>query len=164
MMTINRGDAQPGVEVPQAAKFIIIGAELHKSFGELIFNDPGARNFRLLKTPEGELSGMEQWTTMEALIESSLEEHDVVHAVMTHSVVVLTAFRLAVKSGVLRPEQVLLLFLPDKHGMESLHTDVDGRMPNWPRGFFDAHDMQLEAFLGGSRTSIRVPAMQDDEG
>lgn len=156
--SIRRND-EPIYEIQNAVKFMVFATELHKSFSELTVAE-GSRHVRWLRIPEAELSQMQQWTTMDELIKRSREEghDDVITIITTHSEIVLNAFRLAAHAGVLRPEQVIFAFLPEKHGMTHFRCDQDGRIADWPKGFFDTHDMQLDALLRPSMASIRAPA------
>lgn len=72
--------------------------------------------------------------------------------VETHSDHVLNGIRLAVHDGKISPEEVQLYFF-QRHKQEgqslvtSLHIDKNGRIDEWPDGFFDEWDKSLEALL-----------------
>ncbi|NJM68857.1 MAG: DUF3696 domain-containing protein [Scytonema sp. RU_4_4] len=72
----------------------------------------------------------------------------------THSDHVLNGIRLAVHSGKLNPKDVQLHYLQrqEKDGLAfteviSPHIDRNGRIDQWPDGFFDEWDKSLEALL-----------------
>jgi len=73
--------------------------------------------------------------------------------VETHSDHVLNGVRLAVKNGLLTPEQTRIHFFQPRNTPDSasqvipLHIDPDGRIDVWPPGFFDEWDKSLEALL-----------------
>jgi len=72
--------------------------------------------------------------------------------VESHSDHILNGVRIAVRQGILAPEQVRLHFLdrkPDQLSSQviSPQIDPDGRIDHWPEGFFDEWDKSLEKLL-----------------
>jgi predicted ATPase len=70
----------------------------------------------------------------------------------THSDHVLNGIRLAVHDGKLSPEDVQLHFFQRRQSdgqslVVSPHIDKNGRIDQWPEGFFDEWDKSLEALL-----------------
>jgi predicted ATPase len=70
----------------------------------------------------------------------------------THSDHILNGVRVAVHSGILRPDIVKLHFFerePDKLDTRVISPQIDhnGRIDQWPEGFFDEWDKTLEALL-----------------
>jgi predicted ATPase len=75
--------------------------------------------------------------------------------VETHSDHVLNGIRLAVHGGQLPPESVALHFFDRNPQRDQTYSEVisprinrDGRIDQWPEGFFDEWDKSLEALLG----------------
>lgn len=75
----------------------------------------------------------------------------------THSDHVLNGIRLAVRSGMISPQQVCLHFFERRvienrshHTVVSPQIDPDGRIDHWPEGFFDEWDRALDALLAKS--------------
>jgi predicted ATPase len=72
--------------------------------------------------------------------------------VETHSDHVLNGIRLAVKNGHVSTESVALHFFtrPIESGetyVQSPSILADGRLSNWPKGFFDQWEKSLDALL-----------------
>src|SRR5262249_43391637 len=72
----------------------------------------------------------------------------------THSDHVLNGVRLAVKAGDIPPESVALRYFDRSNPemelssrVQSMHVDGNGRIDNWPPGFFDEWDKSLEELL-----------------
>jgi len=72
----------------------------------------------------------------------------------THSDHVLNGVRIAVRAGLLRPEDVAIHFFRREstphgvaHTLHSPRLDADGRLDVWPDGFFDQYDIALEQLL-----------------
>ncbi|MBB3952636.1 AAA family ATPase [Aureimonas jatrophae] len=72
--------------------------------------------------------------------------------VETHSDHVLNGARLAVRDGVLTPEKVSLLFFSgvssSGHGVTTPRLDMNGRIDEWPDGFFDQGDKDVSSLAG----------------
>lgn len=71
----------------------------------------------------------------------------------THSDHVFNAARLAVKSKMLKPEEVDTYFFSvtgedePTFSVEILSMDKNGKIPHWPKGFFDQFDTSLDQLL-----------------
>ncbi|MEI7776209.1 MAG: DUF3696 domain-containing protein [Verrucomicrobiota bacterium] len=110
---------------------------------------PGA--LLLLENPEAHLHPQGQLALGELL---SLVAADGVQLVIeTHSDHILNGIRLAVKAQRLQADNVALHFF--SRSIESGDSEVqspallpDGRLSNWPIGFFDQWDKSLDALLG----------------
>ncbi len=72
--------------------------------------------------------------------------------VETHSDHVLNGARLAVRDGVIASEDVSLLFFagasPEGHGVTTPRVDREGRIDEWPEGFFDQGDKDVSRLAG----------------
>ncbi len=72
--------------------------------------------------------------------------------VETHSDHVLNGARLAVRDGVINAEDLSLLFFAgassEGHGVTSPRIDRDGRIDEWPEGFFDQGDKDVSRLAG----------------
>ena len=72
--------------------------------------------------------------------------------VETHSDHVLNGARLAVRDGIIVPEDLSLLFfsgtISDDHGVTSPRIDGSGRIDEWPDGFFDQGDKDVSRLAG----------------
>jgi len=72
--------------------------------------------------------------------------------VETHSDHLLNGIRLAVKDGVLSSHQLRVHFFAGSsatgHGVSSLNIDREGRIDNWPEGFFDQSEKDLARLTG----------------
>lgn len=72
--------------------------------------------------------------------------------VETHSDHVLNGARLAVRDGVIRAEDLSLLFFAGAsvhgHGVTSPRIDREGRIDEWPEGFFDQGDKDVSRLAG----------------
>ena len=75
--------------------------------------------------------------------------------VETHSDQVLNGLRVAARDGIVSPESVAVHYFSrqetEKGGSYSVvnspEMDADGRFDDWPEGFFDEWDTQLERLL-----------------
>ena len=71
--------------------------------------------------------------------------------VETHSDHFIDGIRIAVRQGILTPEDVVFHYF-ERQGNESVVRspviDSDGRLSEWPAGFFDQHEMNLVRLLG----------------
>ena len=70
--------------------------------------------------------------------------------VETHSDHFIDGIRIAVREGILTPDDVAIHYF-ERQGNESVVTspviDADGRLSEWPAGFFDQHEMNLVRLL-----------------
>lgn len=72
--------------------------------------------------------------------------------VETHSDHLLNGLRLAIKEAVLAPENLRIHFFTGAgeagHGVQTLNVDRDGRVSNWPDGFFDQAEKDMNLLAG----------------
>jgi predicted ATPase len=103
----------------------------------------------LIENPEAHLHprGQAQMGRLLALV----AEGGVQVILETHSDHVLNGMRLAVYEGLVRPETVGLFYFSRIGNkltrVETPHIDRNGRIDQWPDGFFDEWDKSLEALL-----------------
>ncbi|MFI8940069.1 DUF3696 domain-containing protein [Streptomyces syringium] len=103
----------------------------------------------LLENPEAHLHPRGQ--TRMAALASAAAAQGAQLVVETHSDHVLNGVRLAVKRGVLAPDQAVLhYFRGDGAGVNvtSPRIDRDGLLDQWPEGFFDELENTLDELLG----------------
>ena len=71
--------------------------------------------------------------------------------VETHSDHFIDGIRIAVREGILTPDDVAIHYF-ERQGNESVVKspviDSDGRLSEWPAGFFDQHEMNAVRLLG----------------
>ncbi|MFF3905394.1 DUF3696 domain-containing protein [Streptomyces sp. NPDC001848] len=104
----------------------------------------------LLENPEAHLHPRGQTKMAELAAASAAQGAQLV--VETHSDHVLNGMRLAVKRGLLAPEQAVIHYFRsagDGSGAEviSPRLDHDGLLDQWPKGFFDEMDHVLDQLL-----------------
>jgi predicted ATPase len=104
----------------------------------------------LIENPEAHLHPKGQAQMGELLARAASIGIQVI--IETHSDHVLNGIRLAVHSGRLKPNEVALHFFqhqhtPDTPMMVSPKIDRNGRIDQWPDGFFDEWDRSLDALL-----------------
>jgi predicted ATPase len=116
----------------------------------LLSSSPGA--LVLLENPEAHLHPQGQAKVGELIARAASRGIQVV--VETHSDHVLNGILIAVHAGILKPEEVNLHFFqrtnkPDDMSSEIISPKVnrDGRLDQWPDGFFDEWDKSLERLL-----------------
>ena len=72
--------------------------------------------------------------------------------VETHSDHLLNGLRLAIKESVLAPENLRIHFFTGAgesgHGVQTLNVNKDGRVSNWPDGFFDQAEKDMNLLAG----------------
>lgn len=72
--------------------------------------------------------------------------------VETHSDHLLNGLRLAIKESVLAPEDLRIHFFTGAgesgHGVQTLNVNRDGRVSNWPDGFFDQAEKDMNLLAG----------------
>ncbi len=109
---------------------------------------PGA--LLLLENPEAHLHPQGQARMGDLMARAASIGMQIV--VETHSDHILNGIRLAVHRGRLKPQDVdLHFFLPDQNSTDSLlvspKIDRNGRLDQWPNGFFDEWDKSLDELL-----------------
>jgi predicted ATPase len=113
----------------------------------LLSADPGS--LVIIENPEAHLHPRGQVRMGELMALASSAGVQVITE--THSDHVLNGIRLAVHSGRLAPNRVRLLYFGrevDKSGIKARifqpEIDADGRIDDWPEGFFDEFERSLE--------------------
>jgi predicted ATPase len=107
-------------------------------------------SFLLIENPEAHLHPQGQVALGELLALSAVDGVQII--VETHSDHLLNGIRLAVKRGRVSCNQVVLHFFTrsvetETSRIESPAILPDGRLSNWPEGFFDQWDKSLDALL-----------------
>jgi predicted ATPase len=119
----------------------------------LLSSSPGA--LVLLENPEAHLHPQGQAKMGELIARAASCGIQVV--VETHSDHLLNGILIAVHAGLLEPEKVGLHFFQQSHKPDDMGSEIispkvnrDGRLDQWPDGFFDEWDKSLEILLGPS--------------
>ncbi|MFF6786162.1 DUF3696 domain-containing protein [Streptomyces sp. NPDC012510] len=103
----------------------------------------------LLENPEAHLHPQGQ--TRMAHLAAAAAAHGAQLIVETHSDHVLNGMRLAVKQGLLKPEQAVVHFFRSTNGsgveVITPRIDEDGLLDQWPKGFFDELENTLDQLL-----------------
>lgn len=104
----------------------------------------------LLENPEAHLHPQGQAALGEMMARCAADGVQIV--VETHSDHLLNGVRLAIKSGIIKNSDVVLHFFcrPVETGEAFIQSPAileDGRLSNWPSGFFDQWDKEVEALL-----------------
>ena len=102
----------------------------------------------LIENPESHLHPRGQTKLAELAARSSKAGVQVF--VETHSDHFMNGVRIAVRDGIIQPEDTTFHFF-EREGTRSVITspevDSDGRLSRWPTGFFDQHEMNLVRLL-----------------
>ena len=103
----------------------------------------------LIENPEAYLHPRGQTRLAELAVRASLAGVQVI--VETHSDHFMDGVRIAVREGLVRPEDVAFHYF-SREGAEAVvsspRVDADGRLSTWPEGFFDQHEDNLIKLLG----------------
>ena len=103
----------------------------------------------LIENPEAHLHPRGQTKLAELAVRASLAGVQVI--VETHSDHFMDGVRIAVREGLVRPEDVAFHYF-SREGAEAVvsspRVDADGRLSTWPEGFFDQHEDNLIKLLG----------------
>lgn len=102
----------------------------------------------LIENPEAHLHPQGQTKLAELAVSASKAGVQVM--VETHSDHFMDGVRVAVHEGTAAPEDVAFHYFERVHGQSSITSpkiDVDGRLSEWPTGFFDQHDKNLAKLL-----------------
>ena len=101
-------------------------------------------SFCLIENPEAHLHPSGQ--TKMAELAARAAKTGVQVMVETHSDHFIDGIRIAVREGILTPDDVAIHYF-ERQGNESIVSspviDADGRLSEWPAGFFDQHEMNL---------------------
>ena len=102
----------------------------------------------LIENPEAHLHPRGQTRLAELAVRASLAGVQVI--VETHSDHFMDGVRIAVRDGLIRPEDAALHYFSREGGktiVSSPRIDTNGRLSSWPEGFFDQHEENLAKLL-----------------
>ena len=102
----------------------------------------------LIENPEAHVHPKGQTKLAELAARASLAGVQVV--VETHSDHFMDGIRIAVRDGLIRPEDAAFHYFSTEGGrtaVSSPQVDADGRLSSWPEGFFDQHEDNLARLL-----------------
>ena len=102
----------------------------------------------LIENPEAHLHPRGQTRLAELAVRASLAGVQVI--VETHSDHFMDGVRIAVRDGLIRPEDAAFHYFSRDGGkamVSSPRMDADGRLSSWPEGFFDQHEENLARLL-----------------
>lgn len=102
----------------------------------------------LIENPEAHLHPQGQTKLAELAVRASKAGVQVM--VETHSDHFMDGVRVAVHEGIAAPEDVAFHYFERVHGQSKIKSpkiDADGRLSEWPPGFFDQHDKNLAKLL-----------------
>ena len=105
-------------------------------------------NLCLIENPEAHLHPRGQARIAELAVRAAVAGVQVI--VETHSDHFLDGVRVAVREGLIRPEETAVHYFEREGGKSVVTTpeiDADGRLSHWPKGFFDQHDDSLARLL-----------------
>ena len=103
----------------------------------------------LIENPEAHLHPRGQARLAELAVRASLAGVQVI--VETHSDHFMDGVRIAVRNGLIRPDQTAFHYFSREGGksvVSSPRVNADGRLSSWPEGFFDQHEENLIKLLG----------------
>ena len=113
----------------------------------ILTSDPGT--LLLLENPEAHLHPKGQSQIGDLLAKAAAGGVQVI--VETHSDHLLNGVRVAVNNGIIEPQDVCIQFFERPKYLSSVVVtptiDKNGRLDNWPEGFFDEWDKCLDALL-----------------
>lgn len=106
----------------------------------------------IIENPEAHLHPAGQSAIAALLARAAQEGVQII--VETHSDHVLNGLRVAVKKEIIEPENVALFYFSREEDAKGHHIEMvqpfigkDGRLDEWPKGFFDEWDKQLDRLL-----------------
>lgn len=102
----------------------------------------------LIENPEAHLHPRGQTKLAELAVRASLARVQVIAE--THSDHFIDGVRIAVRDGLIGPEDVAVHYFERSDGrtvVTSPQLDSDGRLSSWPEGFFDQHEENLARLL-----------------
>ena len=111
-----------------------------------MLTQPGA--LCLIENPEAHLHPRGQTKMAELAVRATLAGVQVI--VETHSDHFLDGVRIAVRDGLITPEQIAVHYFTRADNattVSSPRVDKDGRLSEWPEGFFDQHEENLIRLL-----------------
>ena len=102
----------------------------------------------LIENPEAHLHPQGQTRMAELAVRAAIAGVQVI--VETHSDHFLDGVRISVRDGLITPEQTAIHYFEREGNSVSVMSpdiDTDGRLSDWPRGFFDQHEENLMKLL-----------------
>ena len=102
----------------------------------------------LIENPEAHLHPQGQLMLAELAVRASISGVQVI--IETHSDHFMNGVRVAVREGLVKPQQVNFHYFEREDGktfVSSPEIDADGRLSSWPAGFFDQHEESLAKLL-----------------
>ena len=102
----------------------------------------------LIENPEAHLHPRGQTKLAELAVRASLAGVQVI--VETHSDHFMDGVRIAVRNGLIQPDQTAFHYFSREGGktvVSSPRVNADGRLSSWPEGFFDQHEENLARLL-----------------
>ena len=102
----------------------------------------------LIENPEAHLHPRGQTKLADLAVRASLAGVQVI--VETHSDHFIDGVRIAVRDGLIRPDQTAFHYFERDGGktvVTSPQVDADGRLSSWPAGFFDQHEENLARLI-----------------
>ena len=102
----------------------------------------------LIENPEAHLHPQGQTKLAELAVRASMAGVQVIAE--THSDHFMDGVRIAVRDGLILPEQTAFHYFERVDGktvLSSPQVDAEGRLSSWPAGFFDQHDQNLAKLL-----------------
>ena len=103
----------------------------------------------LIENPEAHLHPRGQTKLAELAVRAAMAGVQIIAE--THSDHFMDGVRIAVRNGLIRPEDVAFHYFDRDGGrttVSSPHVAADGRLSEWPAGFFDQHEDNLIKLLG----------------
>lgn len=102
----------------------------------------------IIENPEAHLHPRAQTKLAELAVQASIAGVQVI--VETHSDHFMDGVRIAVHDGLITPDKIAFHYF-ERHGgrteVSSPQIDIDGRMSEWPAGFFDQYEQNLAKLL-----------------
>lgn len=104
-------------------------------------------NIVIIENPEAHLHPQAQARV--AFMLAKLADKGVQIFVETHSEHIVNAFRLAAlkEEYKVSNEDMSIFFFDDDYSVKALHIEPSGRIPNWPKGFFDQYQQELAEIM-----------------
>ena len=102
----------------------------------------------LIENPEAHLHPRGQTKLADLAVRASLAGVQVIAE--THSDHFIDGVRIAVRDGLIRPDQTAFHYFEREGGktiVSSPQVDADGRLSSWPAGFFDQHEENLARLI-----------------
>ena len=138
---------RPG-DVPRPYRATNVGFGLSYTLPVLtaLLSPPGS--LCLIENPEAHLHPRGQTRLADLAVRASLAGVQVIAE--THSDHFIDGVRIAVRDGLIRPDQTAFHYFERDGGktvVTSPQVDADGRLSSWPAGFFDQHEENLARLI-----------------